>query len=133
EAVITNIITDVSVNLVEEVNPVHEVKDQEELTFGGTGGRTDISIVKRARVQLESYRGIVSEANKDSGKIGFITYLTSDALVADYRGNIAQNEEPTKAGLSSITGNLAFGIGKDDAKRRLFISTQASQAVSAAN
>lgn len=114
EAVITNIITDVSVNLVEEVNPVHEVKDQEELTFGGTGGRTDISIVKRARVQLESYRGIVSEANKDSGKIGFITYLTSDALVADYRGNIAQNEEPTKAGLSSITGNLAFGIGKDD-------------------
>lgn len=114
EAVITNIITDTSVNLVEEVNPVHEVKNQEEMTFGGTGGRSDISVVKRARVQLDSYHGIVSEANKDSGKIGFVTYTTSDPRVADYRGNIAVDEKSTIAGMSSITGNLAFGISKDD-------------------
>jgi len=58
EAVTMKIITDTSVNLVEEVNPVHQLKDQEEVTFGGVGGRGEISIVKRARVQLDSYRGV---------------------------------------------------------------------------
>jgi len=133
EAVTMNIITDTSVNLVEEVNPIHQLKDQEELTFGGVGGRGEISMVKRARVQLDSYKGKISEANKDSGKVGFVTYLTSDPCIEDYRGNIAVKEKPTLTGLASVTGNLAFGMSKDDPKRGMFTSTQASQAVSAEN
>lgn len=133
EAVILNIITDTSVNLVEEVNPIHQLKDQEEVTFGGVGGRSEITMVKRARQQLESYRGKISEANKDSGKVGFVTYLTSDPGIKDFRGNIAVDEKPTNAGLVSVTGNLQYGVGHDDSKRSVFTSTQASQAVSAMN
>jgi len=133
EAVIMAILKDTSVNRVEEVNPIHQLKDQEELTFGGTGGRSEITVVKRARVQLPTYRGKVSEANKDSGKVGFVTYTTSDPLVLDYRGNIDTKSEPSPTSLYSVTGNLAFGMNKDDTKRGMFTSTQASQAVSAEN
>jgi len=133
EAVIMAILKDTSVNRVEEVNPIHQLKDQEELTFGGTGGRTEITVRKRARVQLKSYRGKVSEANKDSGKVGFVTYTTSDPLVLDYRGNIDTKSKPSPTSLLSVTGNLAFGMNKDDTKRGMFTSTQASQAVSAEN
>lgn len=133
EAVILNIITDTSVNLVEEVNPIHQLKDQEEMTFGGTGGRSEITMVKRARQQLDSYKGRVSEANKDSGKVGFVTYLTSDPTLKDFRGNLALGEKPTNTGLASITGNLMYGVAHDDPKRGTFTSTQASQAVSAKN
>jgi hypothetical protein len=133
EAAIMSILKDTSVNRVEEVNPIHQLKDQEELTFGGTGGRSEITVVKRARVQLKSYKGKVSEANKDSGKVGFVTYTTSDPLVLDYRGNIDTKSKPSPTSLYSVTGNLAFGMNKDDTKRGMFTSTQASQAVSAQN
>lgn len=133
DAVILNIITDTSVNSVEQVNPIHELKDQEEVTFGGVGGRSEITMVKRARQQLDSYRGRISEANKDSQKVGYVTYLTSDPGIKDFRGNIALGEKPTNAGLVSITGNLQYGVGHDDPKRSTFTSTQASQAVSAVN
>jgi hypothetical protein len=133
EAVIMSILTDTSVNLVEEVNPIHQLKDQEEVTFGGVGGRSEITMVQRARVQLASYKGVISEANKDSGKVGFVTYLTSDPRIDDYRGNIALKEKTSLTGLNSVTGNLAFGMSRDDPKRGMFTSTQASQAVSAAN
>ena len=133
EAVILNIITDTSVNLVEEVNPIHQLKDQEEVTFGGVGGRSEITMVKRARQQLDTYKGIISEANKDSGKVGFVTYLSSDPRIKDFRGNIAKDEKGTAAGLVSVTGNLQYGVAHDDPKRSTFTSTQASQAVSAMN
>ena len=133
EAVIMGILTDTSVNLVEEVNPSHQLKDQEEVTFGGVNGRSEITVVKRARVQLASYKGIISEANKDSGKVGFVTYLTSDPCIEDYRGTVAVNEKPSFTSLNSVTGNLAFGMSKDDPKRGMFTSTQASQAVASAN
>lgn len=133
EAVILGILTDTSVNLVEEVNPIHQLKDQEEVTFGGTGGRSEITMVKRARQQLDSYKGIISEANKDSGKVGFVTYLTSDPRIMDFRGHVEIGTEPTITGLGSVTANLHYGVGHDDPKRSSFTSTQASQAVSAYN
>ena len=133
DAVTMRIITDTSVNLVEEVGPVHQVKDQEELTFGGTGGRSEITVTQSARIQLPSYKGRVSEANKDSGKVGFTTYTTSDPLIADYRGNMDLHSNATYTGLLSVTGNLSPSITKDDAKRQIFVSTQWSQAVSAKN
>lgn len=132
EAVIQAILKDTSVNAVEEVNPVHQMKDQEELTFGGVGGQSEIAMTKRSRTQKDSYRGVVSDANKDSGKVGFVTFTTSDPLIADYRGNINIGEEPSDTSLLSVTGNLAFSITSDDTKRVSFLSTQWSQAVSAA-
>lgn len=133
DAVIMNIHKDTSNNLVEQVNPMHEVKDQEEVTFGGAGGRSEITMVKRARLQLNSYKGKISEANKDSSKVGYVTYLTSDPGILDFRGNLDPNAKRTPTGDSSVTMNLFYGGTHDDPKRASFTSTQASQAVSAKN
>lgn len=133
DAVIQNIGKDRSVNLVEEVNPVHQVKDQEEVTFGGDGGQSEITVTKKSRTQLPSFGGKISEANKDSSKVGYVTYLTSDPAIADFRGNVELNHKRTPTGDSSVTMNLQYGGTHDDPKRASFTSTQASQAVSAAN
>lgn len=133
DAVIIAIGEDNSGQQVEEVNPVHQVKDQEEVTFGGTGGRNEITVVKRARTQLVSYQGVISEANKDSGKVGFVTYTSSDPAIIDYRGNIDVNKTRTPCGDGSVTMNLMYGGRHDDAKRAVFTSTQWSQAISASN
>ena len=133
DAVLQNIGKDTSVNQVEEVNPIHQLKDQEEVTFGGDGGRSEITMVKRARTQLESYKGVISDANKDSGKVGFVTYLTSDPGIADFRGNIDPKNKRTATGDGSVTMNLMYGGTHDDPKRVSFTSTQASQAVTAQN
>lgn len=117
EAVMMNIITDSSCQAVEEVNPVHQVKSQEEYTFGGTFGRSSRTMVRRTRGQLPNYAGVVSEAGKDSGKVGFIGYLTSDAKITDLYGNVNVKEKGTNAGRGSVTMNLLYGMTKDDTKR----------------
>lgn len=114
DAVLMSISTDTSVNLVEEVNPIHQIKDQEETTFGGTGGRSEITMVKRARTQLNSYKGVIGEGHKDSSKVGFVTAMTSDAGVGDFRGNIDLKNKPTYTGYGTVTMNLKYGGTHDD-------------------
>jgi hypothetical protein len=74
-------------------------------------------MVRRTRGQLPSYAGIISEAGKDSGKVGFISYLTSDAKIVDYAGNVDVTQETTNAGRGSVTANLLYGTTRDDSKR----------------
>lgn len=133
EAVMMNIITDSSCQAAEEVNPVHQVKSQEEYTFGGTLGRSDRAMVRRTRGQLPNYEGIVSEAGKDSGKVGFIGYLTSDAKITDLYGNVDTSLKTTPAGRGSVVMNLLYGTTKDDTKRTLFSGVQQSQVMAAYN
>lgn len=127
EVIMMNILTDPSFQSVEEVNPAHQIKQQEEVTFGGTFGRTDQAMTRRTRGQLDNYAGIISEAGKDSGKVGFISYLTSDAKIIDLGGNVDVDLPATNAGRGSITSNLLYGSTKDDTKRTLFAGVQLSQ------
>lgn len=133
EAVMMAILTDSSCQAAEEVNPTHQVKSQEEYTFGGTLGRSDRAMVRRTRGQLPNYAGIVSEAGKDSGKVGFIGYLTSDAKITDLYGNVDVKEKGTNAGRGSVVMNLLYGTTKDDTKRTLFAGVQQSQVMAADN
>lgn len=127
EAVMMNIITDSSTQACEEVNPIIAVKQCEEVTFGGTFGRNERAMVRRTRGQLDNYAGIISEAGKDSGKVGFVTYLTSDAKIADMYGNFDLDKPDTNTGKGSVALNLFYGGTKESAQRTLFTGVQASQ------
>lgn len=127
ETIMMNILTDSSFQSVEEVNIVHQIKQQEEVTFGGSFGRSDNTMVRRTRGQLDNFAGIISEAGKDSGKVGYISYLTSDAKIVDMAGNVDVDLPSTKPGHLSITGNLLYGSTRDDTKRSLFAGVQLSQ------
>lgn len=127
DAVMLNIITDSSTQACEEVSPINLLKQQEEVTYGGTFGREIQAMVKRTRGQMPNYEGIISEASKDSGKIGFISSLTSDAKIVDLYGNIDTSLKTTRPGRFSVTGNLYYGTSKESPQRSLFSSTQGSQ------
>lgn len=113
---------DTAVDMVQEVNPIHEVKESETVTFGGNNGRNDVSMVRRTRGQLPTYKGIISEAGKDSSKVGYVTYTTSNPKITDYRGNVDPNRDVGAAGLGSVTMNLMPGANKDDPKRLIRFS-----------
>lgn len=133
EAVMMNIITDSSVQAAEEVNPIHQLKIQEEVTFGGTMGRSDRVMVRRTRGQMPNYEGIISEAGKDSGKVGYISYLTSDAKLVDVSGNVDTSLKTPPTGRGSVVMNLLYGTTKDDTKRTLFSGVQQSQVMASDN
>lgn len=127
DAVLMALLTDTSLNQVEEVNPIHQIKCDEEVTFGGTGGRGADVMVARTRAQLKSYRGIISEAHKDNQKVGYVTHLTADPRITDYRGNLDNESVVGNGSLASVTGQLYYGSFKDDLKRTSFSNGQASQ------
>lgn len=133
DSVIMNIITDSSVQAVEEVNPIHQLKQQEEVTYGGSMGRAEQAMVRRTRGMHENYAGIISEAGKDSGKVGFVSFMTVDPKILDYYGNVDVSQKATKAGMGSVTMNTLYGTTKDDTKRTLFAGVQRSQLMATVN
>lgn len=133
DAIMMKIITDSSVQAVEEVNPIHQLKQQEEVTYGGSLGRAEQAMVRRTRGMRPNYTGIISEAGKDSGKVGFVSYLTVDPKFVDYYGNVDVNEETTKSGFGSVTLNTLYGGTRDDTKRAVFSSVQRSQLMATVN
>jgi hypothetical protein len=123
---------DPAVCLVEESNPVHNLKEKEEVTYTGAGGRSRRSLVKNTRVFHPSDMAVISEATKDSGDTGVTTFLTADPNFANLRGVTKPWDgkvTPTK--LMSTSALLAPCADRDDGKRVNFISIQQSSGMSA--
>lgn len=110
---------DPAVKLVEESNPVHNVKEKEEVTFSGVGGRSSRSMVQRTRVFHPNDMGVISEATKDSGDVAITTFMTADPNLVDLYGLTSRYEEdkdgPTA--LLSSSALLAPCADRDDPKR----------------
>ena len=119
---------DAAVKLVEESNPVHQLKEIEEVTYSGTGGRSARSMVRRTRVFHENDMGVISEATKDSADVAITTFLTADPNLTDLRG-MTKRYELGKTGPTSLLSTsalLAPSADRDDPKRVNFISIQQS-------
>lgn len=119
---------DNSVRLVEESNPVHELKGQEEVTYSGTGGRSGRSMVGRTRVFHNNDMGIISESTKDSSDVAITTFLTADPKLTDVRG-LTNKYDPKATGATSLLSTsalLAPFADRDEARRVNFIGIQNS-------
>ena len=77
---------DPAIGLVEESNPIHNLKELEIVTYSGTGGRSSRSMVKRTRKYHHNDMGVISEATVDSGDVGIISYLSADPGLTNLRG-----------------------------------------------
>lgn len=119
---------DPAVKVVEESNPIHNVKEAEELTYTGVGGRSERSMVKRTRVFHQNDMAVISEATKDSGQVGITTFLTANPKLTGLRGLTApynaEVDGPTS--LLSTSALLSPCADRDDPKRVNFISIQKS-------
>lgn len=101
---------------VEESNPIQNLREQEVVTYGGTGGRSRRSMVKSSRIYHKSDMGVISEATVDSGDVAIISYLTADpnfnSLRGTARGYDSAADGPTT--LLSTPALLAPGATRDD-------------------
>lgn len=124
---------DPSKALVEESNPVHNLKEKELVTFAGNGGRTARSMVKRTRVFDPNDMGVISEATVDNKAVGINTYLTANPRFDSLRGTTVAYD-PKEAGAASLLSTSALlspAADHDDPKRVNFINIQHSAGVTA--
>jgi len=128
EAVFLRLIQDQTLRIVEEMNPVENVKDKHSATYTGSGGRTAQSFVVEDRQFPADGIGVLSEATPYSGKVAINTYVTADPLIANIRGmfdldNVdIETLEPTQ--ILSVSALLMPCSTNDDGKRANFINTQ---------
>ena len=132
EAVWFGILSDPSVNLSKGNNPISQLRENEDVTFSGVGGRSTRSMVERTRHYHHSDLGVISEATVDSGKVGSTIYLSADPNFTSVRGVTRPRTEedgPTKH--FSTTMLLTPSSDKDDVKRTVFSSIQYGSTVAA--
>ena len=118
--------TDTAKVQISEINPIEDLKNQEALTFAGSGGRTSRTMTKHTRGYHPNDRGIVSEATVDSSDTGYNTYLSANPLFTSVRG-ISKPYSRNRDGLTSLVSTSALlspSVTKDDMRRANFVSTQ---------
>jgi hypothetical protein len=122
-------LNDPTVATIEDSNPIANLREQEAMTYRGSGGRAAVSMVARTRVYGDNDRGIISESTVDSGDVGIIAYMTPDANFTSMRGLTRTFDESVdaKSKLFSTSALLGVGMAHDDMKRIGFASIQQQQ------
>lgn len=124
-------LNDPTVATIEDSNPIANLREQEAMTYRGSGGRAAVSMVARTRVYGKNDKGIVSESTVDSGDVGIIAYLTPNAKFRSMRGLTTPFDDvhDPKSNLLSTSALLGVGIAHDDMKRIGFCSIQWQQSM----
>lgn len=117
--------------LVDDLNPIAQLKQSEDLSLLGSGGRSKVGVNRAARAIDESEIGIVSEATKDSGDVGTTMYLSATPNIISTRG-LVKKYDKKEDGLGTVlstTSLLLPAANRDDVKRSNFANIQASHVV----
>jgi hypothetical protein len=130
-AVWKKITQDPTVMVVEDSNPLANIREQESMTYRGDGGRSTQSMVARTRVYGEADVGVVSESTVDSGDVGVIAYLTPDANFDSMRGTTRPFDPTTDGPARQLSTCALLGVAttNDDPKRINFVSIQQQQGI----
>lgn len=119
KAVKLAILTDSSKDTYSEINPINCLKQQDIVTYGGTGGRKTETMVKRTRKYNDTDKGVMSEANVDSGDVGINAYLSANPNFTSLRGTTKRFDSKTDSltNLLSPSALMAPCSEQDDPKR----------------
>ena len=130
-AVWKRVTEDSSKMLVNDINPIQNLKESEAVTFGGTGGRNSRSMTRDTREHHTTDKGVISEATRDSSDAGISTFTSANPNLNSVRGTVDVKalKDITTTSLLSTSALLAPGSDKDDPKRVNFINIQQSHSV----
>ena len=107
--ILSNIQKDPSVSLVEDSNPIHNLKEKENMTYSGTGGRGKRSMTRRTRAFHPSDVGIRSEASVDNGDVGINCFLSANPNLTSLRGTAKTETDLSKEkGFSNVLSTSAL-------------------------
>lgn len=128
----TNIVQDPASALVDDINPIQNLKQKEIITYGGRGGRSGRSMTAEARLYKESDIGFISESTVDSGDVAVITYMSPNANITSVRGTVREfdKEQDGSANIVSTSALISPFSDRDDPKRVNFIGIQQSHVIS---
>lgn len=121
---------DQSLKLIEDTNPMQNLKESEVVTYVGMGGRSKESMNKKSREFHTSDVGVISEATVDSSSVGINAYLVPDPNFKNLRGLVGDDKVLGSANIVSTSALLAPGSNHDDPKRVNFVSVQNSHVIS---
>lgn len=125
----SSIMKDPAIKLVEDINPIQNLKESEIVTYVGEGGRGKDSMNKASRAYHQLDMGIVSEATVDSSDVGVNAYLSANPKFLNLRGIPITNGAITPTSMLSTSALLSPGAEHDDPKRVNFISIQSSHKI----
>lgn len=129
-AVWNDLQVDPSKTITEESNPIHQLKETENVTYSGTGGRSSRTMVRRTRAFNPSDMGMISEATVDSADVGVTIYTSPNPKFAGLRGTAKPGVDlENRSSLLSTSALLCPLADRDDPKRINFISIQMSHVV----
>lgn len=109
--------------IVDDTNPIAALKQVEDVTYTGYGGRSKESMSKETRIMHKTDIGVFSEASKDSGDVGISAYMTANPKLKNTLG-MTENVDVNVDGWSSLlsTSALIAPFGKNDDTKRLNFS-----------
>ena len=110
----SGIMGDPSVKMVEDINPIQNLKGVESVTYVGVGGRAKDAMNKASRAYHIAGQGIDSEATVDSSDVGINFFLSANPNIKNIRGIGAHDGKITPANLLSTSALLAPGATNDD-------------------
>lgn len=109
------LLSDTTVQLVSDANPIHNLKETEAVSLAGEGGRSARTLVKRSRVFHKNDLGVISESTPDSSKVGIRTFLTPNAKLTSVRGTMGEwSPEDGSTSLVSTTALVMPASHHDD-------------------
>lgn len=115
-AVWNSITNDPTIIQTENLNPIHNLKEKESVTFTGSGGRKKDTMTRPTRVFLDTDRGIISDATKDSSDVGIEAVMVASPKIKNFYGFTERFDDKTDnaANLLSTTALLYPYADVDD-------------------
>ncbi len=117
--------------LVDDLNPISAMKQSEDVTYLGSGGRSKDAMSRDTRSMHSSEIGVISEASKDSGDVGISAYMSANPKLSTTRGTIGKFDikEDGWSSVLSTSAMLAPFALTDDVKRLNFSNIQSSHVI----
>jgi hypothetical protein len=110
-AVWLDILQDQSIVLVEESNPIHNLKELESFTHSGAGGRSAVTMVKNTRGYRQEDLGVISEATVDSSKTALRASLTYNPLFTSLLGETREFNKDTDGASNAVSTSILLSAG----------------------
>jgi hypothetical protein len=127
-----NVMGDSAWSIIEESNPMHNIKERANVTYSGTSGRSSRTMVKRHRRFDSEDIGVISADTVDNGDVGVTVFMTANPQLETLRGEtkkISRKKEDLlnmTSSVLSMTSLVSPAITQDDPRRANFSSVQHS-------
>lgn len=126
-----SILKDNTIKIVEDINPIQNLKESEVITYGGAGGRDKDTMTKPTRSFHESDVGILSESTVDNAGVGTVAYLSANPNIGSVRGLMTDKKVLNPTSMMSTASLVSACSFMDNPKRIMFINTQHSHTIAA--